>query len=188
MWQQDQQPRKRNRWHFASAAMLLAGAMIALVGCSEPQKASTKPVSSPVQKQPIVSAPTRTEIVKVDEGRAPVYAYNPAGRRDPFAPIIVKESKKGKEGDRPPLERYNITEFKLTGIIWGGFGYNAMLEGPDGKGYFVRVGAVLGPNRGVVKKITQNTMVVEEKYKTYTGETERKEIVVELRKKQEETP
>jgi Tfp pilus assembly protein PilP len=188
MWQRYQQPRQRNRRHFAGAAMLLAGAMIALVGCSEPQKAPTKPASSPVQKQPIVSAPTRTEITKMDERPAPVYAYNPGGRRDPFAPIIVKESKKGKEGDRPPLERYNITEFKLTGIIWGGFGYNAMLEGPDGKGYFVRVGAILGPNRGVVKKITQNTMVVEEKYKTYTGETERKEIVVELRKKQEETP
>ncbi len=188
MWQLDQQPSKRNRWLFAGAAMLLAGAMIALAGCSEPQKAPTKPASSTVQKQPIVSAPTRTEIAKVDEGRIPVYSYNPAGRRDPFAPIIVKESKKGKGGDRPPLERYNIAEFKLTGIIWGGFGYNAMLEGPDGKGYFVRVGAILGPNRGVVKKITQNTMVVEEKYKTYTGETQRKEIVVELRKKQEETP
>ena len=188
MWQRDQQPRKRNRGYFAGMAILLAGAMLALVGCSEPQQAPTKPASQPVQKQPIVSAPTRTEIAKAEETRIPIYAYNPGGRRDPFAPIIIKESKKGKEGDRPPLERYNINEFKLTGIIWGGFGYNAMLEGPDGKGYFVRVGTILGPNRGVVKKITQNTMVVEEKYKTYTGETEHKEIVVELRKKQEETP
>ena len=72
--------------------------------------------------------------------------------------------------------------------MWGGFGYNAMLEGPDGKGYFVRTGTILGPNRGVVKKITQNTMIIEEKFKTYTGETERKEIILELRKKQEETP
>jgi type IV pilus assembly protein PilP len=162
--------------------------MIALVGCSEPQKSPT-PASQPAQKQPIVSAPTRTiEVSKAEENHVSAYNYNPGGRRDPFAPIIIKESKKGKEGDRPPLERYNINEFKLTGIIWGGFGYNAMLEGPDGKGYFVRVGTILGPNRGVIKKITQNTMVVEEKYKTYTGETERKEIVVELRKKQEESP
>jgi Tfp pilus assembly protein PilP len=167
--------------------MLLAGAMIALVGCSEPQKAPT-PASQPVQKQPIVSAQTRTEVTKAEEMHATLYTYNPVGRRDPFAPIIIKESKKGKAGDRPPLERYNINEFKLTGIIWGGFGYNAMLEGPDGKGYFVRVGTIVGPNRGVVKKITQNTMVVEEKYKTYTGETEHKEIVVELRTKQEEMP
>ncbi|HSA79023.1 MAG TPA: hypothetical protein VLG72_09220, partial [Nitrospirota bacterium] len=86
--------------------MLLAGVIIALVGCSEQQKAPT-PASQPVQKQPIVSAPTRTiEIAKAEEKYAPVYNYNPAGRRDPFAPIIIKESKKGKGGDRPPLERY----------------------------------------------------------------------------------
>jgi type IV pilus assembly protein PilP len=188
MWQRDQQRRKRNSKRFAGAAMLLAGAMIALVGCPESQKAPTKPAPQLVQKQPIISAPTRTEVAKTEEKPAQVYTYNPAGRRDPFAPIIIKESKKGKEGDRPPLERYNLSEFKLTGIIWGGFGYNAMLEGPDGKGYFVRVGTIVGPNRGVVKKITQNTMVIEEKFKTYTGETERKEIVVELRRKQEETP
>jgi type IV pilus assembly protein PilP len=63
-----------------------------------------------------------------------------------------------------------------------------MIEGPDGKGYFVRVGTVIGPNRGVVKKINRNSLVIEEKYKTYAGETQRKEILVELRKKQEATP
>jgi type IV pilus assembly protein PilP len=86
------------------------------------------------------------------------------------------------------LERYNISEFKLSGIVWGGFGYNAMLEGPDRKGYFIRVGTILGPNRGVVKKITQNSIVIEEKFKNAMGETESKEITVQLRKKQEDKP
>jgi type IV pilus assembly protein PilP len=63
-----------------------------------------------------------------------------------------------------------------------------MVEGPDGKGYFIRVGTILGPNRGVVRKITQNMMVIEETFKNFAGETERKEIIIELRKKQEERP
>jgi len=86
---------------------------------------------------------------------------------------------------RPPLERYNVPEFKLTGIVWGGFGYNAMIEGPDGKGYFVRVGTIIGPNKGVVKKITRDSMVVEEKFKNLVGATERKQFIIPLRKKQE---
>ncbi len=102
-------------------------------------------------------------------------------------PLIVKEEKKVRTSELPPLERYNINEFKLTGIVWGGFGYNAIFEGPDGKGYFLRVGTIVGPNRGVVKKITQNSVVIEEKYKTFSGETQRKEIVVELQRKQEGT-
>lgn len=164
-----------------------------LAGCSEAPKtptASKSPAASalPVQKQPIISVPSGTVAVQAEGKPTATFTYNPTGRRDPFAPIIVRETKKAKAGDRPPLERYSISEFKLTGIVWGGFGYNAVLEGPDGKGYFVRVGTIIGQNRGVIKKITQNTMVIEEKFKTYTGETERKEIVVELRKKQEETP
>jgi type IV pilus assembly protein PilP len=165
-------------------SLLLTGVLYA--GCSSEQPTTpVQPSPRPVQKQAIASAPTPTAAVETPA--APVYAYNPAGRPDPFAPIIEKETKK-KRSDRPPLERYNISEFKLSGIVWGGFGYNAVLEGPDGKGYFVRVGTILGPNRGVIKKITQSTLVIEEKFKTYTGETDRKEIVVELRKKEEATP
>jgi type IV pilus assembly protein PilP len=121
----------------------------------------------------------------MEEKPQPVYSYNPEGKRDPFAPIISREDRREKAGDRPPLERYSVYEFKLTGLIWGGYGYNAMLESPEGKGYFVSVGSIVGQNRGVVKKITQRTMVVEEKFKTISGEMDHKEIIIELRKKQE---
>jgi len=75
------------------------------------------------------------------------------GKRDPFAPIVIKEEKKAKAGERPPLERYTVYEFKLTGIVWGGFGYNAMLEGPDGKGYFVRAGPLSARTEALSKKL-----------------------------------
>lgn len=116
------------------------------------------------------------------------YSYKPAGRRDPFAPIIVRDEKKEKALAASPLERFPLNEFKLSGIVWGGFGYNAIMEGPDGKGYFVRVGTIIGQNRGVIRKITKDAIVIEEKFKNYMGETERKEIVVSLRKKQEGMP
>ncbi len=168
-------------------------ALIALValaaGCSGQQQAAppppAAPAAAPAQKQPIASAPTAT-VASIEPKKADEYIYRAAGRRDPFAPIVSRQEKKSAVG--PPLERHNVTEFKLSGIVWGGFGYNAMLEGPDGKGYFVRVGTIIGPNHGVIKKITQNAIIVEEKFKNVMGETERKEIVVELRKKQEGTP
>lgn len=131
---------------------------------------------------------TVTQTAPVAVSAVEVYAYNPAGRRDPFTPIIIKEEKKALAGAKTPLERYPIGEFKLAGVVWGGYGYNAMLEGPDGKGYFVRIGTKIGPNQGVVKKITQTTMIIEEKFKDLQGEVSRKEIVIELHKKQEGTP
>lgn len=166
---------------FALMLFLIAGTGIS--GCSDSGKppevqapASIKP------KQQVITLGTSTVVEQKPEV---VYSYKTAGKRDPFAPLIVKEEQKALTGERPPLERYNIYEFKLSGIVWGGFGYNAMLEGPDGKGYFVHTGMIVGQNKGIVKKITQHTMVVEEKFKTISGEPDRKEIVIELRKKQE---
>ncbi|HSQ78633.1 MAG TPA: pilus assembly protein PilP [Nitrospirota bacterium] len=188
MQRQWQKRQTRPRIFFTLALPVLV-AMLA--GCSNSQKApvpAAAPASTSTQRQPIVSATTGTALLKMEEKPVEVFSYRPSGRRDPFAPIVTKQEKKSRISDLPPLERYNISEFKLSGIVWGGFGYNAVLEGPDGKGYFIRVGTILGPNRGVVKKITQNMIVIEEKFKNVMGETERKEITVQLRKKQEEKP
>lgn len=159
-----------------------------MAGCSD----STKPAeqaATPVTAQQPKSVVTATAApTKAEEQPAAIYAYSPAGRRDPFMPIIIKEEKKALAGAKTPLERFPVNEFKLAGIVWGGLGYHAMLEGPDGKGYFIRVGTKIGPNQGVVRKITQTTMIIEEKYKDPTGEINRKEITIELRKKQEGTP
>ncbi len=172
---------------------MIQALLAALVGagCSDSPKAPAAPVPArQPAKQPIAAAPPQPAAPKPQATEEPkeIYSYNPAGRRDPFMPLVVRDEKKVPVANRPPLERYNITEFKLTGIVWGGFGYNAMFEGPDGKGYFVRVGTVIGQNRGVIKKITKDFIVIEEKFKTFTGAVQRKEIMVELRKKQEGTP
>jgi len=156
-----------------------------MTGCSDkPKPAETAP---PVQ-QPKSAVTSTAQQAAAEEKPATVYVYSPAGRRDPFMPIVIKEEKKALAGAKAPLERFPVNEFKLAGIVWGGLGYHAMLEGPDGKGYFIRVGTKIGPNQGVVKKITQTTMTIEEKYKDPTGEINRKEITIELRKKQEGTP
>ena len=157
-----------------------------MAGCSDK---TTPAVKAPLPAQQPKSAVTSTAAqAMAEEKPVTIYVYSPAGRRDPFMPIVIKEEKKALAGAKAPLERFPVNEFKLAGIVWGGLGYHAMLEGPDGKGYFIRVGTKIGPNQGVVKKITQTTMIIEEKYKDPTGEINRKEITIELRKKQEGTP
>lgn len=181
MKQHLKQRKKYDKSILGLGAWLIATALVA--GCSDSGKAPTTAIpAAPKQVQKPVSQPTATISEKQPELE---FTYSAAGRRDPFAPIMEKEDKAAKTSERPPLERYNLFDFKLSGVVWGGFGYNAMLEGPDGKGYFVRVGTIIGPNKGVIKKITQTKMIVEEKFKNFSGETERKEIVIELRKKQE---
>ena len=183
--QKHQQKRLSSLWGMLPG--FLAAVLIVSAGCSGD---SNNTVSSPADKakqsaQKVASQLTPTAGVVIPGQSEIEYAYDPADRRDPFAPIVSRESKQLSHSGLPPLERYNISEFKMSGILWGGFGYNAMLEGPDGKGYFVHVGSQIGPNRATVKKITQDSLVLEEKFKNYMGADDRREIIMNLRKKQE---
>jgi hypothetical protein len=73
-------------------------------------------------------------------------AYDGKGRRDPFAPItIVKERAAG----------VSVSTVKLAGIIRGGR-LLALVEGPDGLGYILKPGDVLGD--GHVTDITPHTV------------------------------
>lgn len=181
MSRQPQAKSRSNKRCMVCAAILAA--LLFLFGVlNADQRSHALAANAKVPQQP-AAAPAET--VKAPDQTPAPYTYQPKGRRDPFMPLIIKEQLRKTKANLPPLERYDISEFKLSGIVWGGFGYNAILEGPDGKGYFIRQGTIIGPNRGVVKSITKNGIVVEEKYKTYTGQMQRKEIVVPLKKKQE---
>jgi len=113
------------------------------------------------------------------------YSYDPSGRRDPFTSVLQEARTAGAENpDLPPLERISLTELNLIGIIWGGFGYSAMVQAPDGKGYSVRVGTRIGPNNGVVTAITDNTVTIEERFTDVYGKKQVREYVKRLHEKE----
>jgi type IV pilus assembly protein PilP len=112
------------------------------------------------------------------------YSYNPSGRRDPFA-VVLKDPKTGEENQSlPPLQQLSLTELNLIGIVWGGFGYSAMVQAPDGKGYTVRQGTRVGPNGGAVSSITENALVVQERFTDVYGNKQVREYVKLLHAKE----
>ena len=84
----------------------------------------------------------------------------------------------------PPLQRISLTELNLIGIIWGGFGYSAMVQTLDGKGYTVRQGTRIGPNNGTVSSITENAVIVHERYTDVYGSKQVREYVKLLHAKE----
>jgi type IV pilus assembly protein PilP len=87
----------------------------------------------------------------------------PAGRRDPFRPITlnVRPSTRRKE-NLSPLERFDLAQLNLVGIIWDVKEPRAMVEDATGLGYVVKVGTPIGSNDGTVKAIHRSQIVVEE--------------------------
>ena len=107
----------------------------------------------------------------------PGVGYDPSGRRDPFAPII-QELQLGKvDMTLPPLQRVTLTELNLIAIVWGAYGYTAMVQTPEGHGYTVRRGTRVGQNNGVVSAITERGMIVQERFTDVYGKKQEREYV-----------
>jgi type IV pilus assembly protein PilP len=115
---------------------------------------------------------------------APVNGYDPAGRRDPFAPILQQLSPGQEDLTLPPLQRVGLTDMNLIAVIWGGYGYTAMVQMPDGNGYSVRKGTRIGPNNGVVSAITEKGIVVQERFTDVYGRKQEREYVKLLHPKE----
>lgn len=125
------------------------------------------------------------------QAKAAPFSYNPAGRRDPFKPLIEskKEAEKTTEleedlSKRPPLQRFDLSSLKLVGIIWGSLGRHALVETPDGKGYLISPKSLLGRNKGEVTAINEDNIVIEEKFRTALGKTDTKTLIIKLKKKE----
>ncbi len=118
-------------------------------------------------------------------GKSGEYTYFPADRRDPFTLVLPDGQRPGKDNPTlPPLQRLALSDLNLIGIIWGNFGYTAMLQAPDGKGYMVRRGTKVGPNNGVVSAITENAVVIEERFTDIYGKKQVREFIKRLHEKE----
>jgi len=113
-----------------------------------------------------------------------VRSYDPYGRRDPFVPVLQQLGLGSIDPTLPPLQRVGLTEMDLIAVLWGAYGYTAMVQTPDGNGYTVRRGTRIGPNNGVVSAITEKGIVVQERFTDVYGTKQEREYVKLLHPKE----
>ncbi len=125
---------------------LLAAALLTLVAGAFAQNPAPAPAATPTPAPAPATGPAGGDLVQSileQELDAPRngYIYNPAGRRDPFVslarPIANDESNRPR---RPGIEGFLLQETSLKGVVRNNDGWIAIVEGPDKKGYFVRIG------------------------------------------------
>ncbi len=140
---------------------------------------SAKPPPA-VLKAEIPSIPDAEEVTPKEE-----YTYIPGERRDPFESLLFRGEEAGVAGDElTPLQKVDVEDLKLVGIVKNPDGNTALIQTPDGKGYFLRRGLPLGKNEGVIATIMDDKMVVKEKKKDFLGQITVSEVVLELKKEE----
>jgi type IV pilus assembly protein PilP len=108
-----------------------------------------------------------SDVEKSLEPETTTSSYDPKGRIDPFVPFIKKTApKKGPapqiQRHRGPLEKVDIDQLQLVGIIRAPSGNLALVQLADGKGYIIQKRTPIGDKEGHVVEIFADKVKVEE--------------------------
>jgi len=104
--------------------------------------------------------------------------YDPEGKIDPFAPIFKEMPAVSAESEekkivrrRPltPLEKIDLSQLKLVGVIRAESGNHAMVEDATGKGYVITKGSYVGIYGGRVVQIERDRVFIEEEVEDIFG-------------------
>ena len=158
---------------FAFSLLLVVAAVASVVAQTATTTAADTAgtdTASDMQKslEEILEEPTTTD----------TYRYDPQGRRDPFRSLIGPTPQR-EQGERPPgVPGFLIDELKLQGVFRTRQGLTAMINGPDNKGYTIRVGdKVLD---GEVIRITPTGVVFRQEVNDPTRIERYREVVKDL--------
>jgi len=142
------------------------------------QKKQQKQSSSrPGTKNASNSSPSETEMEILLKKLAPKpFKYRPQGNVDPFLPLIAKKKKtttaqsdivhksirKKRTRILTLLEKYDLSQLKLTAVLRTPKNAVAIVEETSGRGFVVNTGTRIGVNSGRVVDILMDRIIIQE--------------------------
>lgn len=161
-----------------SASLLIVLAVVVAAIAQTTTSATATSTSGTAATTTASSVQQSLEEILEEPSAGDQYRYDPQGRRDPFQSLIGPAPKL-QEGQRPPgIPGFLIDEMKLQGVVKTKTGLVAMINGPDNKGYLIKVGdKVLD---GEVIRITPSSVVFRQEVNDPTRIERYREVVKEL--------
>jgi len=149
---------------------LLAAAAAAVLhlGCGKTEKTQQPPPAAVIQ-------PKQTPAIQkaVTSAAAPTVApIDFSMKKDPFKAVVVAPKVPVPVKGAPsgiPILAYDVTQFRIIGIIAGLKENRAMVVDPAGKSYVLKEGMHIGKNNGKITRITNSHIEVTEQYREETG-------------------
>jgi type IV pilus assembly protein PilP len=151
---------------FQLAGVLAGTVLAAACGGSAPPPSPAAQTKAAVAKPP---APPEAAAPA-----APTYVYNPIGKRDPFRSPEAEPAAQASLANTActePLCRFDVDQLTLVAVVSGDANPLAMVQDPQGRGYFVRRNTRVGRQGGKVTQIMSDAVVVTEYFTTPDGKT-----------------
>ena len=151
-----------------------------LRGLTDAAATKLKQLSGSEKPAPESKAIDMTVPQKTSETAPPTHVTKREGR-DPFRPMTLKTSALTRSRENlSPLERLDIGQLRVVGIVWDVKEPRAIVEDSAGLGYTVKVGTPIGSNDGRVKVIRRDQIVVEEVYEDAYGARKKRDVPMRL--------
>ncbi len=106
---------------------------------------------------------------------------DPNDQRDPFRPFTLDlRPDTSEEAILTPLQRYELAQLRLAGVVVDLDPPRAMVQDNSGMGFIVMPGTPIGRRRGVVKSIEPRRVVVEETVLDFYGQEQITQVVLDM--------
>ena len=120
------------------------------------------------------------EIVDITK-RKSNYRYSAVGKKDPFRSYFGDVASLTKQKEIvSELQNFDISDLRLTAIIWGVTEPRVVIVAPDGKSYVVKTGSFIGKNWGKISRILPDKIEIVETYKDPLGRRILNRLYLEL--------
>jgi Tfp pilus assembly protein PilP len=100
--------------------------------------------------------------------------YNPKGKENPFKPLFRETPKRKPKPPTPvdperkhktALEKIDLSQLRLTGIILAASGNMALVQEASGRGYVISKGTYIGTLGGRVSAVLKDRVIIDEMMK-----------------------
>ncbi|QEM67976.1 pilus assembly protein PilP [Geobacter sp. FeAm09] len=178
-----------------SVAVVVAVGIVAamLPGCKKHEQPA--PAAQPAAK---AAAPQQPKPVQKPVSSAlklpppPVNQFDFSNKKDPFKPFLVVKPHPAAPAAGTaarisrsglPIHSFDVSQFRLIGVVTGDRQNKAMVVDPNGKGYVLRVGMSIGKNEGTVTSISNSGVDVLEQFRDDNGRVRKETIKITLPRK-----
>jgi type IV pilus assembly protein PilP len=166
----------------------LVGVLLIPGGCNKKEQPPPPP---PAQTKPVVKAqpPVQKQQSSAKISGHLVASLDFTNRKDPFKPYAapqvpaIRPAASTRTTDLLPIQIYDVSKFKVAGIIVGLKENTALVVDPAGKGYVVKEGMLIGNNDGKISKVTASSLEVAESYRDDNGHLRKRTIKLTLPQK-----
>ena len=178
----------------ASNSLLVTCFLAMLLALPSCKKKVDSPQAPPTPQAPQVQAPAAPvqNPVQKQQSSARVLAQSPtldfATKKDPFKPLIAPPAPAAKaaapaatkSGSVLPIQAFDTTKYRISGIVVGLKENKALVIDPAGKGYVVKQGMMIGNSDGRITSITAKAVEVTEQYRDESGRIKKRVIKLTL--------